>query len=93
MLPELARRIITEYSAPAQLVVDPLAGIGTTVVEAALLGRRAVGVELEARWAALAEENLDHMLDPDRAPPGRGPPGRRPPTRPTSSATWPARST
>ena len=66
MLPALARRIVTEYSSPGALVVDPLAGIGTTIVEAALLDRRAVGVELEARWAALAEENLDHMLHPDR---------------------------
>ena len=66
MLPELARRIITEYSSPGALIVDPLAGIGTTIVEAALLDRRAVGVELEARWAAVAEENLDHMLDSDR---------------------------
>ena len=66
MLPALARRIVTEYSSPGQLVVDPLAGIGTTIVEAAFLGRRAVGVELEARWVALARENLDHMLDPDR---------------------------
>jgi modification methylase len=62
MLPELARRIITEYSTPGQVVVDPLAGIGTTVVEAALLDRRAVGVELEDRWVALAKENLDHLL-------------------------------
>ncbi|MHB1924786.1 MAG: TRM11 family SAM-dependent methyltransferase [Acidimicrobiales bacterium] len=66
MLPDLARRIITEYSSPGALVVDPLAGIGTTIVEAALLDRRAVGVELEARWVSLAEENLDHMLDPAR---------------------------
>lgn len=62
MLPELARRIVTEYSTPGQVLVDPLAGIGTTVVEAALLDRRAVGVELEDRWVALAEANLDHML-------------------------------
>jgi modification methylase len=62
MLPALARRIVTEYSAPGALVVDPLAGIGTTVAEAALLDRRAVGVELEDRWVALAKENLDHML-------------------------------
>src|SRR5580700_4120979 len=62
MLPELARRIVTEYSDPGALVVDPLAGIGTTVAEAALLDRRAVGVELEDRWVALAGANLDHML-------------------------------
>ena len=49
MLPELARRIVVEYSVPGALVVDPLAGIGTTIAEAALLDRRAVGVELEDR--------------------------------------------
>jgi modification methylase len=62
MLPELARRIVTEYSEPGQSIVDPMAGIGTSVVEAALLGRRGLGVELERRWATLAEANLDHML-------------------------------
>ena len=66
MLPELARRIVSEYSTPGALVVDVMAGIATTVAEAALLDRRAVGVELEPRWAALAEANLDHMLDPAR---------------------------
>jgi len=63
MLPELARRIVDEYSAPGDLVCDPLAGIGTTLAEAALLGRRAVGVELDERWVTLATDNLDHMLD------------------------------
>ncbi len=62
MLPELARRIVAEYSAPGALVVDPMCGIGTTVAEAALLSRRAVGVELERRWVALGKKNLDRML-------------------------------
>ena len=66
MLPELARRIVTEYSEPGALVLDPLAGIGTTLAEAALLERRAVGVELEDRWVAFATQNLDHMLDDGR---------------------------
>jgi modification methylase len=68
MLPELARRIVCEYSSPGALVLDPLAGIGTTLAEAALLGRRAVGVELEDRWVALATQNLDHMLDDRHRP-------------------------
>jgi tRNA G10 N-methylase Trm11 len=67
MLPELARRIIGTYSAPGELVVDPMCGIATTLVEAALLGRRAVGVELEPRWATLARRNLAYALDPQRA--------------------------
>jgi DNA modification methylase len=66
MLPELARRIVTEYSTPGQVVLDPLAGIGTTVVEAALLDRRAVGIELEERWVTLAQANLEHMLPAGR---------------------------
>ena len=65
MLPDLARRIVVEYSQPGALVVDPMAGTGTTLVEAALAGRRAIGVELEARWADLARANTDHVLDPD----------------------------
>jgi hypothetical protein len=32
--PELARRIVTEYSSAGQVVLDPLAGIGTRLVEA-----------------------------------------------------------
>jgi modification methylase len=60
MLPELARRAITTYTRPGELVVDPMCGIGTTLVEAVHLGRRALGVELEQRWAALATANLAH---------------------------------
>jgi DNA modification methylase len=66
MLPALAARIITEYSTPGQLVLDPMCGIGTTLVEAAVLGRRAIGVELERRWAQLAMANLEHVLTPEQ---------------------------
>jgi modification methylase len=70
MLPELARRIIAEYAPPGGLVVDPMCGIGTTLVEAATQGRHGVGVELEARWADLARRNLALALPADR--PGLG---------------------
>lgn len=62
MLPELARRIVGAFSESGDLVVDPLAGTGTTLVEGAALGRRCVGVELESRWAALAQANLAYVL-------------------------------
>jgi modification methylase len=67
MLPELARRIVTEYSKPGELVCDPMCGIATTLVEAALLHRQAVGVELEPRWATLARRNLAYALGPEHA--------------------------
>jgi DNA modification methylase len=60
MLPALARRAIEAYSHPGDLVLDPMCGIGTTLVEAIHAGRRAIGVELEPRWANLARANVEH---------------------------------
>jgi modification methylase len=67
MLPELARRLVAEYCPTGGLVADPMCGIGTTLVEAAALGRWGVGVELEPRWASLARANLAHALPPSQA--------------------------
>ncbi|MFI6392225.1 TRM11 family SAM-dependent methyltransferase [Nonomuraea sp. NPDC050540] len=58
MLPSIAARVIGTYTRPGELVVDPMCGIGTTLVEAAHLGRHAAGVEYEERWARLAVANL-----------------------------------
>lgn len=63
MLPELARRAISAYSDLGDLVVDPMCGIGTTLVEAIHLGRNAFGIELEPRWASLATANLAHAAN------------------------------
>ena len=63
MLPELARRAISAYTEPGQLVVDPMCGIGTTLVEAIHLDRIALGIELERRWASLASANLAHARE------------------------------
>jgi tRNA G10 N-methylase Trm11 len=60
MLPQLAREAIRRYTRPGQLLVDPMCGIGTSLVEAIHLGRHAIGVELEPRWAALAAANIQH---------------------------------
>lgn len=58
MLPATARRAIETYTAPGDIVLDPMCGIGTTLVEALHLARHAVGVEYEPRWADLARANL-----------------------------------
>jgi modification methylase len=60
MLPALARRAIETYSDPGDLVLDPMCGIGTTLVEAIHLYRPALGLELEPRWAKLARANIHH---------------------------------
>lgn len=60
MLPALARHAIETYSDPGELVLDPMCGIATTLVEAIHTGRHAIGVELEPRWTSLAQANIEH---------------------------------
>ncbi len=43
---------------PATSCVDPMCGVGTTLVEAVHQGRDAIGIEYEPQWAELAEANL-----------------------------------
>jgi tRNA1(Val) A37 N6-methylase TrmN6 len=58
MLPAIARYAIRTYTTPGDVVLDPMAGIGTTLVEAMRLGRRGVGVEFEPEWVAKAADNI-----------------------------------
>jgi tRNA1(Val) A37 N6-methylase TrmN6 len=58
MLPAIAQRAIATYTNPGDLVVDPMCGIGSTLVEAVHLGRDAIGVEYEPQWAELARANV-----------------------------------
>src|SRR5690242_18819674 len=60
MLPAIAATAITRYTAPGDLVADPMCGIGTTLVEAVHLGRHGLGIEYEPRWAAVAAANVAH---------------------------------
>nr|WP_268891605.1 DNA methyltransferase [Lentzea tibetensis] len=59
MLPEVVRHAVAHYTKPGDLVLDPMCGIGTTLVEAVRLGRRAAGVEYEPHWVEIAQANLD----------------------------------
>jgi 16S rRNA G966 N2-methylase RsmD len=43
--PQLTKFAITEYSGPGDTVLDPMAGSGTTLVEASLIGRNAIGFD------------------------------------------------
>ncbi|WP_306358331.1 MULTISPECIES: TRM11 family methyltransferase [unclassified Nocardia] len=68
MLPAVAAHAITHYTQPGDLVLDPMCGTGTTLVEALHLDRRALGVEYETRWATIARTNIDlaHAAGCDR---------------------------
>src|SRR5207253_2856286 len=55
---ELPRRLIKLYSYPGDIILDPFAGSGTTLVAAKRLGRRSVGVEINPAFCALTIRNL-----------------------------------
>jgi tRNA1(Val) A37 N6-methylase TrmN6 len=59
MLPAIANHAIATYTKPGQVVLDPMCGIGTTIAEAARLGRTGLGIEYEHRWAVMARRNLE----------------------------------
>src|SRR3979490_2378617 len=56
---ELPRRLIRLDSSPADLVLDPFAGSGTTRVAAKRLGRQSLGVEINPVFCELTVRNLE----------------------------------
>jgi DNA modification methylase len=55
--PRLMARLIEFFSRTDELVLDPFAGVGGTLLGAAIARgpRRAIGIELDPRWAAIYE--------------------------------------
>ena len=45
--PQLPRKFINELTNPGELVLDPMIGSGTTVLEALLAGRLGLGVDID----------------------------------------------
>ncbi len=61
---ELPRRCIRLFSFVGDTVLDPFLGSGTTLAAAAQCGRRGIGVEIEARYCALARARLEKCAAP-----------------------------
>ena len=56
--PQVPRNIIEMYSQPGQTVLDPMVGAGTTLVEAKLLARNAIGLDINPEAVELAKKAL-----------------------------------
>lgn len=54
----LIKRLVTHWSNPGDLVLDPHMGSGTTLRAAKDLGRRAIGIEIEERYCDIAVNRL-----------------------------------
>lgn len=69
--PIFAREVIRTFSEPGDLILDPFAGGGTTLVEASTLGRRSVGIDISSlatfisavKTRPLSQANIDYIND------------------------------
>lgn len=54
----LCRKIIETYTKRDEVVLDPMAGVSSTQIEAALLGRNAIGTEIEGKFVKTSKKNI-----------------------------------
>lgn len=62
---QLLLRIILSSTNPGDVVLDPFAGSGTTLVVAEQLGRKSIGIELDSENVALIEKRLAEQRKSD----------------------------
>jgi len=55
----LMRKIVRDYSRPGDLICDPFAGSGTTLLAAVMEGRNAIGAEMDPGRYQIARERLE----------------------------------
>ncbi len=70
---ELASRAIACFTnASDQVVLDPFAGVGTTVIAARQAGKRGIGIEISPEFARIAQDRLTYVLPLEDIPGGEG---------------------
>ena len=62
---QLLLRILLSSTNPNDVVLDPFAGSGTTLVVAEQLGRKSIGIELDAHNVALIQNRLTEKRESD----------------------------
>ncbi len=60
--PQLMYRLISLFTKPGEVVLDPFNGVGTTTLTAHQLGRKYIGVEISEQYRSLAQTRHEEVL-------------------------------
>jgi DNA modification methylase len=85
--PRLMAKLIEFFTKPDGLVLDPFAGVGGTLLGAAICRspRRAIGFEIEPRWAEVYQSVVDDCAGVELSDLGQSDPGGARPFDPSGS--------
>jgi DNA modification methylase len=61
--PQIPRNLILKYTQEGNLILDPMVGGGTTLIEAKLLNRDAIGIDINPQAIKLAKESLKFEVE------------------------------
>ena len=61
--PQVARNVLLRYSKEGEKILDPMTGSGTTLIEARLLNRQALGVDINQKAIDIAKERLNFPVE------------------------------
>src|SRR3972149_9652098 len=62
--PQMARNIILRYSKSSETVLDQMCGSGTTLIEGKLLGRNAIGVDINSEAVMVTRDRINFEYKP-----------------------------
>jgi SAM-dependent methyltransferase len=62
--PQLVRNLLIRYSRPGEWILDQMCGGGTTLIECKLLGRNAIGVDINYEALMLTLDRLNFTYSP-----------------------------
>jgi DNA modification methylase len=60
--PQIPRALILKYTSPGETVLDPMIGSGTTCIEAVLLGRNCIAVDINYNAVILTHHRLYYLV-------------------------------
>jgi hypothetical protein len=64
-IPQIATQILTRFTRQGDTIVDLFLGSGTTAIEAATLGRRCIGIELQSSLVSAVRKKLRGLVPSD----------------------------